>query len=173
MDVWCDGPTGVFLEMSPDLHNKCEVPSRVWFFATPWTVACQDPLTLGFSRQEYWSGLQPFPPPGYLPYLGVEPRSLTLQAASLPLSHQGNPFELLLICKTFYFSMKSTWKPYQRELLLALSISLSSLELYRDTPFWLAGFLLKSQLLAYGNCFVHNCCFFLAAFNTLFFLIIF
>ena len=39
--------------------------SHVWFFATPWTVACQALLSLGFSRQEYWSGL-PCPPPGGL-----------------------------------------------------------------------------------------------------------
>ena len=41
---------------------------------TLWTVACQAPLSLGFSRQEYWSGL-PFPPPGGLPNLGIEPTS--------------------------------------------------------------------------------------------------
>ena len=40
--------------------------------ATPWTVACQAPLSMGFSRQEYWSGL-PFPSPGDLPDLGIEP----------------------------------------------------------------------------------------------------
>jgi len=44
---------------------------RVQLFATPWTIACQAPLSMGFSRQEYWSGL-PFPP-GDLPYLGVKP----------------------------------------------------------------------------------------------------
>ena len=42
---------------------------------TPWTVACQAPLSMGFSKQEYWSGL-PFPPPGDLPGLGIEPESL-------------------------------------------------------------------------------------------------
>ena len=46
--------------------------SRVWLFATPWTVACQAPLSMGFSRQEYWSGL-PCPPPGDLPNPGIEP----------------------------------------------------------------------------------------------------
>ena len=40
--------------------------SHIQLFATPWTVACQAPLSMGFSRQEYWSGL-PFPPPGDLP----------------------------------------------------------------------------------------------------------
>ena len=49
--------------------------SRVWFFATLWTVACQAPLSMWFSRQEYWSGL-PCPPPGDLPDPGIEPASL-------------------------------------------------------------------------------------------------
>ena len=47
-------------------------------------------LSLGFSRQEYWSGL-PFPPPGDLPDPGIKPRSPALQADSLPLNHQGSP----------------------------------------------------------------------------------
>ena len=57
--------------------------SRVQLFSTPWPVAQQGPLFMGFSRQEYWSGL-PFPPPGDLPNLGTEPGSPALQAGSLP-----------------------------------------------------------------------------------------
>ena len=49
--------------------------SRVQFFATPWTVAHQAPLSIGFPRQEYWTGL-PFPSPEDLPTPGVEPISL-------------------------------------------------------------------------------------------------
>ena len=49
--------------------------SHVWLFVTLWTAACQAPLSMGFSRQEYWSGL-PCPPPGYLPNPGIEPTSL-------------------------------------------------------------------------------------------------
>ena len=49
--------------------------SCVWLFATPWTVACQAPLSMGFPRQEYWSGL-PSPSPGDLPDPRVEPESL-------------------------------------------------------------------------------------------------
>ena len=47
----------------------------IWFFMTPWTVVPQAPLSMGFSRQEYWSGL-PFPSPGDLPSPGMEPISL-------------------------------------------------------------------------------------------------
>ena len=50
--------------------------SRVQLFVTPWTVAHQASLSMGFSRQEYWSGLQ-CPPPENLPYPGIEPMSLT------------------------------------------------------------------------------------------------
>ena len=56
--------------------------SRVRLFVTPWTVAHQAPLSLGFSRQEYWSGFQCLPP-GELPNPGIEPRSPALQAESL------------------------------------------------------------------------------------------
>ena len=56
--------------------------SRDRLFVTPWTVAYQAPLSMGFSRQGYWSGL-PFPSPGDLPHPGIEPRSPTLQADAL------------------------------------------------------------------------------------------
>ena len=51
----------------------------VQLFATPWTVACQAPLSREFSRKEHWSGL-PFPTPGDLPYLGIELVSLASPA---------------------------------------------------------------------------------------------
>ena len=50
---------------------QCYSLSRIRFFATPGTVARQAPLSLGFSRQECWSGL-PLPSPGDLPHLGIE-----------------------------------------------------------------------------------------------------
>ena len=62
--------------------------SCVRLFVTPWTVAHQAPLTLEFSRQEYWSGL-PFPSPGDLPNPGIEPESPALQADSLPSEPPG------------------------------------------------------------------------------------
>ena len=64
--------------------------SHVQLFGPPWTVANQALLSMGFSRQEYWSGL-PCPPPGNLPNPGVEPVSLYWQADSLLLSHWGSP----------------------------------------------------------------------------------
>ena len=72
--------------------------SHVPFFATPWTVACQAPLSMRFPRQEYWSGL-PFSSPGDLPDPGIEPSSHAMQADSLPS-------ELVYLCK---------WRKEQRE----------------------------------------------------------
>ena len=63
----------------------------VWIFATPWTVAQQAPLSMGFPRQEYWSGL-PCPPPGDLPNPGSEPKSPALQAGSLHSESPGKSF---------------------------------------------------------------------------------
>ena len=68
--------------------------SRVQLFATPWTGACQAPLSMGFSRQ-YWSGL-PRPPPGDLPNPGIKP--VSLMSPSLPLSHQGRPIYVIYMC---------------------------------------------------------------------------
>ena len=53
--------------------------SRIQLFVTPWTLARQPPLSMGFSRQEYWSGL-PCPPPGDLPNPGIKPTSLASPA---------------------------------------------------------------------------------------------
>ena len=64
--------------------------SHVQLFATLWTVAHQALLSMGFSRQEYWSGL-PFPSPGDLPDAGIKPRSSALRAASLPSEPPGKP----------------------------------------------------------------------------------
>ena len=68
----------------------CLSLSRVQLFATPWTVALQAPLSMGFSRQEYWSRL-PCPPPRDLPKQGIQARSPTLQADSLPFEPPGKP----------------------------------------------------------------------------------
>ena len=64
--------------------------SHVQVFATPWTIACQAPLSMEFSRPEYWSGL-PHPTPVDLPNPEIEPRSPALQADSLLAEPQGKP----------------------------------------------------------------------------------
>ena len=64
--------------------------SVVYDSVTPWTVDCQAPLSMGFSREESWSGL-PFPSPGDLPNRGIKPRSPTLQADSLLSESPGKP----------------------------------------------------------------------------------
>ena len=77
--------------------QSCTVLSRfshVWLCTTLWTVAHQAPLSLRFSRQEYWHGL-PCPPPGDLPHPGIEPMSPALQTDSLQLSHWVKPHESL------------------------------------------------------------------------------
>ena len=61
---------------------KVKSLSRVQLFATPWTVAYQAPPSMGFFRQEYWSGL-PFPSPGDLPNPGIEPGFPALEANAL------------------------------------------------------------------------------------------
>ena len=90
-------PPFLGLSLKPSLSPLCfhvsgsgikdQVLSRVRLFATPQTVACQSPLFMGFSRQEYWSGL-PFPSPGDVPDPGIEPWSPALQENSLPLSYR-------------------------------------------------------------------------------------
>ena len=62
--------------------------SRVWLFATPWTVVYKAPLSMEYSMQEYWSGL-PFPSAGDLPDPGIKPGSPILQADTLPSEPRG------------------------------------------------------------------------------------
>ena len=87
------------------------VLSHARLFATPWTVAHQDPLPVGFPRQEYWSGL-PFPPPGIFPTQGSNPGLLHLlhwKVNSSPLSHLGSPNHHRY---PLYFSKKDHRDPY-------------------------------------------------------------
>ena len=77
---------------------KCYLLSRAWLFATPWTAAHQAPLSTGFSRQGYWSGLT-LPSPGALPDLGIEPRSAALSCSIYvwTSSMTGNSLSLSLV----------------------------------------------------------------------------
>ena len=72
--------------------------SHFQLFMTPWTVAYQAPLSMEFSRQEYWNGL-PFPSPGDFPDPGIEPGSPAVQADALPSEPSGKPIAQLADCK--------------------------------------------------------------------------
>ena len=74
---------------------KVKVTQSCPTLATAWTVGHQAPLSMGFSRQEYWSG-SPFPSPGDLPNPEIEPRSPKLQADSLLSELPGKPMGVLM-----------------------------------------------------------------------------
>ena len=79
---------------------KVKLLSHVRLFATPWTVAYQVFPSMGFSRQEYWSGL-PFPSPGDLPDSGIEPGSPALEADALTSEPPGKPIMPYQIIKIY------------------------------------------------------------------------
>ena len=83
--------------------------SRVQLFVIPWTVAYQAPLSMEFSRQEYWSGL-PFPSPGDLPDPGIEPRSPALQADALLPELPGKPILCYIKLMNLYLILKNILK---------------------------------------------------------------
>ena len=98
------------LEMSlPGLLVCVCLDSNVWPFATPWTIACQAPLSVGFSRQEYWSGF-PFPSPWDLLDSGIEP---------------GYPVSPVLACRFF-----TVWS--SREVLNPTTVFLQETEGKKD-----------------------------------------
>ena len=116
--------------------------SRVWLSTTPWTVAYQAPPSMGFSRQEYWSGL-PFPSPGDLPNPGIEPRSASLQADILPSEPPGNPRkskrEIITESLRFvFFRGKIMWISFKT----------------RNLPYFFK-FLTPNPVLMHSNCFIH------------------
>ena len=91
-----------------------QLVSRVRLLVTPWTAVCQAPLSMGFSRQEYWTRL-PFPSPGDLPNPGIQPRSPALPADSLPTELQGKLFPTKTCCSQINKliekkKMKTAWK---------------------------------------------------------------
>ena len=96
---WVSSIHGARLEMSQQslFFSHLDISSvqfssvtHIRLCVTLWTAVHQAPLSMGFSRQEYWIGL-PCPPPGNLLDPRIEPGSPALQADSLPLSHQGSP----------------------------------------------------------------------------------
>jgi len=80
--------------------------SRVRLFVTPWTVAYQAPPSMGFSRQEYWSGV-PFPSPGDLPKPGIEPSSPAFQLDALTSEPPGKPYISLYFVKNHRIDIRS------------------------------------------------------------------
>ena len=90
---------------------KVKLLSRVQLFATPWTVAYQALRSMGFSRQDYWSGL-PFPSPGDLPNAGIEPGSPALQTDALPSEPLGKPHEQNNLVQLRPVSMLSLFLEY-------------------------------------------------------------
>ena len=94
------------------VDNKCvfhkwsevKVTQWCWLFETPWTVACQVPLSMGLSRQEYWSRL-PGPPPGDLPNPGIKPASFISPALT------GGFFTTSTTWKAVCVNLSSYWEP--------------------------------------------------------------
>ena len=107
------GKGGMSWETGIELHTLCVLShfSHVWLFATPWTVAHQAPLSTGFPRQEYRSGL-PFAPPGELPDSGIEFTFPALQADSLPLNHQESPIMVLVNSNSSLYTLPLKWGPH-------------------------------------------------------------
>ena len=73
-------------------------------FATPWTVACQAPLSVAFPSQEYWNGL-PFPSPGDLPDPGIEPTSPELAGGLFTTKPPGKPTCCIVYMKKLYIEI--------------------------------------------------------------------
>ena len=117
----------VLLQLDSMVWFKCLSLSHVWLLETPYIVVRQAPLSMRFSRQEYWSGY-PLPSPGGLPDPGIEPRPPALQAESLLSEPPGKP------------QFKSAW--WQINLLLDCKISDSSL---------VSGTCVFSSLLTYNH----------------------
>ena len=98
--------------MQPDdsnyIHHESQVAQLCPTLCDPWTVAHQAPPSMGFSRQEYWSGL-PFPSPEVLPDPGIEPRSPTLQGDALTSAPPGKEdnINVSALSKIIYYNVIS------------------------------------------------------------------
>ena len=112
---------------------KVKSLSRVRLVTTPWTVAFQAPLSMGFSRQEYWSGL-PFPLPGELPDPGIEPGSPALEANALTSEPPGKPLLLRLLLSRFS-RVRLCAAPETAAHQAPLSLGLSRQEHWSGLPF--------------------------------------
>ena len=102
---------------------NCSLLSHVWLFATPWTVAWQAPLSMEFSKQEYWSGLL-FSSPRDFPNPGIKPRLPAFQADSLPFEPPGKSYVLHSIGYYSAFACQGSQSPW----------SLLFFGIYLETP---------------------------------------
>ena len=98
------------LEVHSPHNSQCRLLSCVWLFVTPWTGACQAPLSMEFSRQEYWSGF-PLPPPGDLPDPGIESVSPALEGGFFTAKPPGKLLCLVLTDKTCLLSIRRVRTP--------------------------------------------------------------
>ena len=113
--------SGIFQEVNSKPYAVLSPSVMSDSFVSPWTIACQAPLSMGFPRQEYWSGL-PFPSPGDLPNPGIKPMSPALASGgALPLCHQGSP-----IVGLAKWVQKGEWMTFTR---IALRVNI-----YTDSP---------------------------------------
>ena len=124
--------------LSMCVHAKSDF-GCVQLFSTPWTIACQAPLSLGLSRQEHWSGL-PCPPPRDLPDPGIEPTSLTSPALAggffTTSANLGNPVLLLLLLLLSRFSrVRLCATPYTAAHQAPPSLGFSRQEHWSGLPF--------------------------------------
>ena len=99
---------------------KVKSLSRVRLSATPWTIAHQAPLSMGFARQEYWSGL-PFPSPGDRPNPGIDPRSPALRADALTSEPPGKHYTVFVL----YFLFPDSHQNFLHHFFLCFFVSLS------------------------------------------------
>ena len=109
---------------------KVKSLSRVRLFATPWTIAYQASPSLGFSRQEYWSGL-PFPSPGDLPNPEIEPGSPVLQADALPSEPPGKSSPRKRNTKKKNVCLRRSYKSLRKE------EKWKAKKKGKDTPIWM------------------------------------
>ena len=95
--------------------------SPVQLFVTPWTIACQAPLSIGFSQQEYWSGL-PFPSPGDLLYSGIKPTPPAFAGKFFITEPPGKPNSILLMLRRrpweiiIFFKVWKRWGYLERSM---------------------------------------------------------
>ena len=90
----------VYLDFN--IKSESEIAQSVQIFATPWTVAYQNPPSMGFSRQDYWSGL-PFPSPGDLPTQGSNLGLLRCRQTLYCLGHQGSLIYILYVYNIYIY----------------------------------------------------------------------